>query len=160
MSSNQIELNWYEDITDVIEIYNERSFMIGTVALDTLANAVVGFTYYHHMISVVTQPEGFVITESDGSVKGYRKILRLHERKVGRLVKRIRRIHRDYPEIDKDRLVFDNSENAMFIDLKVSETFPIPLLRSNHSFISNILERVRFYSLLLGTIDDYEILKK
>ena len=76
-----------------------------------------------------------------------------------RIQKRIRTIRRNHPEIHENKLNLDNPEDPMFIDLSIPITFPIPLPETDETHKEEVLDRVRQLALLLGTLQDLELLK-
>jgi len=154
----KVRINWSEDFygiptAEVIEDNNGRSYEIGTVSLNTLANAIVGFTYYHHMTVA------FESTVGESALEDELKRMELFQNKMKRIQKRIRTIRRNHPEIHENKLNLDNPENPMFIDLSIPITFPIPLPETDETHKEEILDRVRQLALLLGTLQDLELLK-
>ena len=49
-----IKLSWYEDVADVIEWNGGHKFEVGTVSLEVWGKAIMGCTYYHHVLLTFT----------------------------------------------------------------------------------------------------------
>jgi hypothetical protein len=147
----QIELNWFEEVADVIEHHNDQRFLIGTVCLETLFTAIMGFTYYHH-VTPLLEPNG------TQSFNGYQTEVATHSQELDQIKQRITQLQTTHPEISARRLQLDNMEDPQFIDLAIPIRFTVPLPRQA-PFDDHIRDRISPYIEMLGCLHDLELLK-
>ena len=146
----RIMLDWYQDVASVFKQSNGHTFAIGTVVLKRLAMAVVGCTYYHHIIPRFGG-------EREISRKEYRGTLKTDSRAIRELLKRLGNLEREYPEISGERLQLDEEEH--FIDLAIAIEFAVPY-QPTEPYDLAIQEAVLKYAGLLGRPQAMEILEK
>lgn len=151
-NDQHIKLSWFRDVASVIEEKDGRSFEIGTVILETLANAIVGCTYYHHMLPAFEAPMKNV------SLKKYKKRLDGYQNELNAVANKIKRLHHRFPEISEERFALDDPE---FFDLAIPIPFtvPYPATATQSSYMGVILTKITPYVKLLGTCHELEILK-
>lgn len=146
---SNIELNWIGNIGNVIEHYNGQSFVIGTVRLDILSIAAVGFTYFHHLLPL---PEG----AGSSSLSHYENALSSHKKAFRKLKARITLLHQKYAEISVASLQIDEPEFPQFIDIAIQIRFPLPLPLIDYPH-RIILDQITPYIELLGSTHELEI---
>ncbi len=146
----KIKLNWFDDVADVIEQKDDLKFLIGSVTLNIWGNLILGCTYFHHVLPA------FNGEEYQASFGKYRKMAAAHQHELNKLEKKIRRLHKTYPEISENGLVFDDPE---MIDLSIDIKFPIPFLLTD-PYESAVLEKITPYISVLGPVHEIELVKE
>ena len=146
-----IKLIWFQEMANVIDQNNGRSFEIGVVALNTVENAIIGCTYYHHMLP------SFEGAEGASSLLTYQERIGSHQQDLEKIMNNIRKLYRDHPEVSVERLSLDDPDDPQFFDLAIPIKFPVPLLRSD-SYMAAVQEKVVHYATLLGPLHVLEIL--
>ena len=144
----KIKLNWFEDVADVLEEEDGRLYEIGTVNLTTLGNGIIGCVYYHHIIPKL-EPQ-----DMDASIKNYQRIIKSHQRKLNKVMQKIRDINREYPEISTENL---RTDGEYFIDLEIPIQFGAPIHPSDF-YTPTILQKIIPYIQLLGGLHELELL--
>ena len=150
---SQIRLRWFEDIADVIEVKNGRSFEIGTVTVTRLANTVVGCDYYHHTLSSLEN------AGMKSSIAMYSGKIGKYQRDLQEIRKKLQTLHEDHPEISEKHMRLDDPDDPQFFDLCIHINFPVPFLPTE-PYQATILEKIRPYIELLGTIHALEIIRE
>jgi len=139
-----IKLNWFQQTATVLEKKKGSLFEIGTLVLDIIADAIIGFTYYHHILPTSETPNEEIPSQKN---------------KLIETIERINELNRNYPEISEENLNFDDSERPELLDLAIFIRFVVPFL-SNDPYQDAVLEKVQPYVKLLGSIHLIEILKE
>jgi hypothetical protein len=122
---SQITLEWDDDSASVLEQENGRFFEIGTVVLNTLAFAIVGCTYYHHLMPL----------SNDSKYKT------VHRQQLTQIKSELKQLQANHPEISARHLYADASGDPRFLDLAIPLEFPIPLLLSD-SYQEQVLAKI------------------
>jgi len=136
----QITLDWEDEYASVLTQKDSRCFEIGTVFLKTLAYAIVGCTYFHHVVPV---SEGTTFSKS-------RKAQYSHAREA------IAVIERDHAEISVNNLRIDDPRNPHFFDLAISLKFTVPLLFSD-PYQEQVRTKILPYTQLLQPVYNLEV---
>ena len=131
----RILLDWDYDYASVLEQKDGRIFEIGMVTLDTLAFAIVGCTYYHHMMPLTCNV----------------KALKQDQDQVAQFKEEIQALHTIHPEISPKRLRQDIPRNPHFLDLAIPLKFTVPLLPKD-AYHEQILHKILPYTKLLKPI--------
>jgi hypothetical protein len=132
---SQIVLDWDFDYASVLEQKDGHIFEIGMVILETLAFAIVGCTYYHHMMPLTCNV----------------KALKQYQDQVAQFKEELQVLHRTYPEISPKRLRQDTPRNPHFLDLAIPLTFAVPLLPTD-AYQKQVLQKILPYTKLLKPI--------
>ena len=147
-----IKLDWYEDMADVIELNDGRKFKVGIVLLEVWGKAIMGCTYYHHVLPTFTP------CDPNLTIHDYRRGMDSHKYELKALRCKIRTLSRDHPEISEAALVLDDPDDPQLIDLSIRIPFSVPL-STDDPYEQAILEKIMPYIDLLGTVHAIEILK-
>jgi hypothetical protein len=146
----KITLDWYQDVANVFEQNDGRLYEIGTVVLKRLAMAVVGCTYYHHVKPCFGGSE-------ENSVMEYEGDLNRQDQALSEVLKRLRELQKQFPEISGEGLRLDEEED--FIDLAIAIEFAVPY-QPSEPYEEAIQEAVLKYADLLGTMQTMELIEK
>jgi hypothetical protein len=136
----QITLDWEDEYASVLTEKDGRCFEIGTVVLKTLAYAIVGCTYYHHVLPV-----------SDGT-----KFSKSRKVQYTRAKEVIASLERDHPEISVKNLRIDDARNPHFFDLAIPLKFTVPLLFSD-PYQAQVSTKIHPYTQLLAPVYNLEV---
>ena len=150
-----LKLSWFQDVASVIEENDGRSFEIGTVILETLANTVVGCTYYHHILLAYENSGG------QASIGAYGKRIKAYQHKFKEAMDRIKKLRKSHPEIPEDCVDLDDPDEPEFFDLSIPIPFPVPYRSpaTQRSYEAIILQQITNYVKILGTLHELEILR-
>jgi hypothetical protein len=137
---SEITLDWEYESASVLEQKDGRTFEIGTVVLHTLALAIVGCTYHHHILPMNCEA----------------KYLKTHGDQIEQLREELRELHANYPEVSAKNLRLDTPRSPHFLDLDIKLQFPIPFLFSD-PYKEYILEKIIPYTQLLTPVYTMEL---
>jgi hypothetical protein len=140
---SQITLEWDDDSASVLEQEDGRFFEIGTVVLNTLAFAIVGCTYHHHMIPL----------SNDSKYKT------AHRQQLTQIKNELKSLQASHPEISVKHLCADASGDPRFLDLAIPLDFPIPLLLSD-PYQEQVLAKITPYTTLLKSVHNLELIRR
>jgi len=136
----RITLEWEYDSGSVLEHKDGRIFEIGTVVLERLAFAIVGCTYYHHIMPL------------NCNIK---MMPRYYDQNV-QFREELQALHATYPEISPKHLRQDTPRNPHFLDLAIRLKFTVPLLFTD-AYQEQILKKILPYTTLLKPIYTMEL---
>jgi len=137
---SEITLEWDFESASVIEQKDGRFFEIGTVTLKLLAWAIVGCTYYHHLLP---------ISEEDICKERRSETLERARNEIWEL-------HREHPEISVKHLRLDHPKHPCFYDVAIELQFGVPLLFSD-PYQKKVLETIFPYTQLLKKVYNMEL---
>lgn len=153
-----IRLDWYEEYANVRWHRNGHAFEIGTLSLDRLSTAIIGFTYAHHMLPIYNM-------EHSKTLLGHRIALGFDRLFVELVKEKIQQLHLRYPEISVKKLLKDDLNDPQFYDQVISLSLrPINAAqfqndRETRTVLETfILQRIKKYCTILGVAPWIEVL--
>ena len=137
---SEITLEWDFESASVIAQKDGRFFEIGTVTLKLLAWAIVGCTYYHHLLPV---------SADDLCSEKYSEAF-------DRVKNEVKELQREDPAISVKHLRLDHPRHLCFLDLAVKLKFPVPL-PFLELYDAKICDKILPYTKLLKPVYNMEL---